>query len=905
MAYPLEVAEDIVDLVEGEVLVSELNRLVYSSDASCHQIRPLCIVVPKHKRDVQQVVEYSQKTGIPVTARGAGTGFSGGALGAGIVLDFTKYMNSILEIDAAEKNVRVQPGIGIAALNNALASHGLFLPPKPASSQVCTVGGMIGNNACGVYSAKYGCFGGYVESVEVVLADGSAVKTRPVKIQDFKSLPKDERKLYERAYLLLRENQQTIRENTPKVRRNSSGYNLGGLLAQIEKDYLDLTPLFVGSEGTLAAVVEATLKVVAKPKETTPVFAFFQSLERVVECLPHVLNREPLACEVFDYALVDKAAALAGVALDARANTQYILILEFENVADAQELTTTLANRANTVSVGDSAEKKKKMRAVGEKIPSVLLRPDGKKKPTAFIEDVCVEPSKLQEFVGKVQEVLSKKGLKYLSHGAVQDGCLKIWPLMSLGGRRETRVLEDVADEVADIVADLGGTLSAAHGDGFNRTQFLPRVYGPLYDVFSEVKHLFDPDGRLNPDKKTTSESRLLSKYVSREERHRVPTGTVLDQPLLTEDITKCVRCGFCRSICPVFMTLGDEDSLPKAKMALLQEIIGGRLDVGNQKSDLLDETFRLCLGCRLCDIGCPAEANPSNGIKAGLQLARKQRKVKLGEKFLANYGAFAQTGSSLTTMANLLSNSRLGKTMADKLLGLDATLSIAPFGAGSLESRFRKLKPIGHPKKVAYFPGCHANHHAQDSVGAKAVKILEKCGFDVVMPVQRCCGGPKTSLGISSEDAVKENLDSLSSIVDDVQAIVTTCPTCTLMFKKTYPSIVQSDAANSVAEKTAYITEFLVQLAEERVFSPPKRDMKVVYNQGYDFHDRVKKSSTWLYNAKRDFTERQETVYKSYDKYGNVLEQVIDTYVPQPALMPDPDDISTLELYDHKVITN
>ncbi len=594
--------------VAGEVRFDEMSRGLYSTDASIYQISPVGIVFPRTIADVRAAVRITAARRVPILARGGGTSLSGQTVAAAIVLDFTRHMNRILEIDTQRKLVRVEPGVILEQLNAALKPHGLQFGPDVSTSSRAAMGGMIGNNSAGSRSVQQGKTIDHVRELKVLLADGTELKCAPLDDAALraKQTQRDrEGEIYRRFPQIIAENRREIMARAPRILRRVSGYTLDAFLPEIcdqfpiaeaarrlDRDWPDrrefnLSRLFVGAEGTLGIVTEATLHVVPLPKERGVVCLQFRSVDAALESVTNILACRPSAVEMMDHHIIElsRANLKHRSALDFVEGTPAaLLIVEFSGdtpvqVADGiQLLEQNLRGQAGLdrfLPAKDDEQGERIWRCRESGVPLLLSIP-GARKPIAFVEDTAVDPTKMPAFVKKFRAILDNHGVTGAYYGHASVGCLHIRPMIDTKSAKDLQLLKAVSDDVAGLVQEFGGAMSGEHGDGLARSYHNLKLFGPkLFAAFGEVKRLFDPLGLLNPSKVAASPSpiedlRYGTAYhgqhvhafqdFSREERI---AGTMGHGFLAAAEA--CNGSGVCRkthtgTMCPSYMVTLDEE---------------------------------------------------------------------------------------------------------------------------------------------------------------------------------------------------------------------------------------------------------------------------------------------------------------------------------------------------------
>ncbi len=576
-------------MIEGEVLFDELTRTIYSSAASIYRIRPLGIVRPKHKKDVINLVKYAARMSIPLIPRGGGTSRTGNELGEGILIDFTKYMNRILEFQPKGEWVRVQPGMILDPLNKFLKPHKLFFPIDPSTKEYCTLGGMIANNSSGPHAVKYGATRDYVLSLEVVLSDGEVMTTGPVSVGEkaageSKDLETLIQKIYRVMPDLLKQYRKPMEEEKPFTMKNSSGYDLWRLQGN---GLLDLTSLFVGSEGTLGIISEAKLRLMPLSGKALGGLIYFDNLDHVGTATQKILELSPAMLEVIERQILDLARKQkAELKPYLPEGIEAILFVEFQDENEEQlrqkfkEVERKLIDQEK-LAVDLKVAKDNKDMAMLEKVRSVsgpiLNKIKGPKKPIAFIEDATVHPNYLSQYIKALRDLFKKFEVDASIYGHAGDGNLHLMVFLDLTREDEVKKMVSLAEACYDLVLTLKGTISGEHGDGRLRTYYLKKQYPNLYPAMVEIKKLFDPENIFNPGCIVGSNQNLLSQHLKYGVKDRVPLPIGLfDKKPVREAIETCSGCGKCRSYCPVAQEIQEEWAIGRAKATLLKEFVSG-----------------------------------------------------------------------------------------------------------------------------------------------------------------------------------------------------------------------------------------------------------------------------------------------------------------------------------------
>lgn len=492
--------------IRGEVLTDPGSRARYSLAECIYRLTPHAAILPASRQDVLEALKLAREEGLPLTARGAGSAVAGQSLGSGIILDFAAHMNRILEINALERWARVEPGVVLGDLNRQLAESGLRFAPDPSSSEFCTLGGMLANNAGGPRSVRYGPTRDHVLSLTVALADGEVMETRPVDRQDLKhrgsgALGRLSFSLFEQIFPRLEE----VRRVSPQVRRNASGYEL---LRTVHPKGVDLTQILIGSEGTLAVTLEAKLKLTPLPGAVATALLYFRDLDSLGPGVLQTLRHDPSAVEALDRSFLD-LVRLAGQPEVRRLpdDTEAVLIVELEGVDPTQvaggldRLAADLVRSglADGILPGLDPATRERIWEIRKAASPILTARQKHLRNTRFIEDACVPTARLPEFLREIRRILAHHRLPAAIFGHAGDAILHVNPFLDAGDPHVAAQIENVAGEYGAMVLSLGGALSGEHGDGRLRTPFLGQAFGSVTQLFRDVKEAFDPKGLLNP----------------------------------------------------------------------------------------------------------------------------------------------------------------------------------------------------------------------------------------------------------------------------------------------------------------------------------------------------------------------------------------------------------------------
>jgi len=845
---PQTIARDLESFVAGEVFADPLRRTLYSTDASIYQIVPACVVIPRTKQDVVRVVRYAAENHLPIVARGAGTGLAGESLCRGIVLDMSKYLNHIVEIDPEAGTVTCQAGVVLERLNSRLARLGKRFGPDPSSGNRATIGGMIANNATGAHSIKYGYTDAYIEQLEVVLADGKLERFGPEPLAPANPQRKDERRagslpaamdappdrdaLCAAVHRLVETNRELITRCMPRSERNRSGYALDKV---VQNGSIHLGRLIAGSEGTLGIVTEARLRIVDAPKQTGLLHVYFDSLEAMARAVPVIVAQRPATCELMDAMLMALARSAYPQYRDVFPSGVAASLLVEVDADSPGQLQDRLRQVASVIPPGgclgseiiESPEQQQRLWASRKAAVPLLFRRPGRRSPTPFIEDIAVPVDRLAEFLAELQVILQRYGLTAAFYAHAGHGQLHTRPFLDLSQPVDVARMRKVAEEAFGLAWRLGGTISGEHGDGLVRVEFIKQQYGQLYPVMQKIKDLFDPKHILNPGKIIPDGPAPMTRAL-RAQRHVGPDQ--LDSILvfrgreLADEAERCNGDGQCRSLeahltmCPVFRALRDESACPRGFASLVRGCLNGLLDPQDALADELAEIFKLCLQCKLCRFECPSAVNvPKLVLEAR---ARHAAAYGLGrtEWLLARSETIARLGALLPAAANAVMTSPTWRWILEKLAGIDRRrqlpmLEARPWIRRPRENGRRIENPVA---RVVYFADSFASFYDRQ-LARDTVAVLEHNRVQVELLDGSACGMPAIVYGDAqrARRLVRRNVARLARYVRQGYQIVCSEPTATLCLKQEYTDWDDSFEAVLVANHTQDVCAFLRELDE------------------------------------------------------------------------------------------
>jgi len=832
MAGSLE--QDLRTALAGEVRFDRATRALYYTDASVYQIEPLGVVLPRSRDDVEATVAVAARHGVPITARGGGTSQAGQSIGAGLVVDTSKYLNRVLEVDPDAATARVEPGLVLDDLNAALKPHGLRFAPDVSSSSRATIGGMMANNSSGARSVLYGKTGDHVRTQQVVLADGTSAELGPL-AGDALAAAATGDSVLARALrgvpALARAHAAEIEARFPKVMRRVGGYALDAFTG--DGAPVDLTRIMVGSEGTLGVMTAATIGLVPLPAAKALVTLEFDSLLEALAATPLVLTHGPSAVEVMDAFILSHAKGHPTLDAPLRqivvGDSPSLLAVEFYDahldalVPRMQALERDLVGaglRCRARHLTDAAAQARVWH-VRESSLGLSMGMKGDAKAISFVEDTAVAPERLAEYIARFQQVVARRGTHAGVYAHASVGCLHVRPVVNLKTAEGLAQFEAIARDVADLVLEFGGALSGEHGDGLVRGAFNEHMFGPtLYQVFRQVKRTFDPQGLFNPGRivdtpPITAHLRFGTTYRTPDPVTRFDFGA---EGGLGRAVENCSGVGLCRktregTMCPSYMATRDELHTTRGRANVLRLAMSGQLGDAGLETPAVGEALDLCLECRACRSECPTSVDMAR-IKSEVLAARWDRHgVPLGVRAFGHVRAVAALGSAVAPLANALTASRAGKALNEALLGVDRRRTLPAWTRQTLAHRLRDWRPVSPVSAVLF--GDTFTTYSDPDIGVAAVDVLDRAGLGTRLVPHGCCGRPLISQGLLDEarHVAWHTVDALHDAAAAGEAIVFVEPSCLSAMREDIPALLSGRRrarAEVVARQSVLFEDYL-----------------------------------------------------------------------------------------------
>ena len=877
-----DLAADLHEAVDGDVRFDEYAQLLYATDGSIYQARPAGVVYPRHVDDVRAAVRAAVAHETPILPRGAGSSLAGQTVGPGcVVLDLSRHMDGLLAVDPSEQTARIQPGIVQDDLDDVLAEHGLKFAPDPASSNRSTVGGGIGNNSTGAHSVRYGITDAYTEEIKAILSDGSLIHAREIVLdgdeyEEIVSKENREAEIYRTVRGLIEENKAEIEARYPNLKRRVSGYNLDRIIYENDdgEEVINLSKLFVGSEGSLGVIVEAEIGLVSVPEDTALVLYCFSDLVDAMKAVPEALEFDVSAVELMDDEVFRLAAESDGYSEYAEPipeGTAAALMLEYDSELHDDFEAAIAATNAHFVDEGDAFEAieaysdsaQGDLWSLRKAAIPLLMSLEGDPKPYPFIEDATVPPEELAEYVTGFEAVLDDHDTSaaYFAHAG--SGTLHIRPILNLKDGDDIEKMHSITDDVTDLVLKHHGAFSGEHGDGMARTEFNPKMYGDdLWNAFKEVKTAFDPEWfmhpgnvvyRDGPDDIGPESDRGVGADMREHLRYGPTYQTVERQTKLdfSEEggfshlVELCNGCGTCRqtdenTMCPTFRASREEIQATRGRANTLRAAISGELPEDEIYSERFQsEVLDLCVGCKGCKSDCPTGVDFAK-LKAEVKYDYHQREgTSLRSKLFGNVDRVNALGSALAPISNWAQKLPGSGLLAETLFGIAPERDLPTFSkqtlTGWFDARGPQVSEAEADDRVLLFPDTYTNYNYPEP-GKAAVELLEAANIHVQLADKAeiaPSGRAAFSMGLldAAETRAQTNLDALSPYVEDGWSVLFVEPSDAVMFQDEYVDLLSDERVEDLAVSSYGVCEYLTTYAVTNDLEFDVPDERVTYH--------------------------------------------------------------------------
>jgi FAD/FMN-containing dehydrogenase/Fe-S oxidoreductase len=838
--------------VKGEVRFDRGSRALYATDASNYRQVPIGLVVPRDADDVIATVAACRKFSAPVLARGAGTSLAGQCCNVAVVLDFTKYMNQILEIDPVSSFARVEPGVVLDSLRDRAERHHLTFGPDPSTHSRCTLGGMIGNNSCGTHSLLAGKTVDNVEELRVLLYDGTQLTVGATNDAQLDAATREggrRGEIYAKLRSIRDRCADLIRARYPKIPRRVSGYNLDQLLPE---NGFHVARALVGTEGTCVTVLEAKLRLIKSPQERVLVGLGYLDAFIAADRTPEILEFAPIGLEGFEGSIVDGLRKKGAPDLELLPEGRGYLLVEFgsDDAEEARAAALRLMERLGSTPDAPAMRLYTKGEAraiwkIRESGPRSAATAPGAPPEWEGWDDSAVAPEKLGAYLRDLRALLDEYNYKAAFYGHFGHGCIHMRITFDLESEGGIRKYGEFVERAADLVVGYGGSLSGEHGDGQSRGALLPKMYGPeLIEAFREFKAVWDPDNKMNPHKVVdahlpTEDLRLGADYkpLDPPTHFRFPD----DGGSLAKATVRCVGLGECRkdsgAMCPSYMVTREEEHSTRGRAHLLFEALQGEVLRGGWKDDHVKEALDLCLSCKACKSECPTNVDIATYRAEFLAHYYEGKSRPLHAHAFGKIDRWARLASHAPWLANLLGHAPGFRKLLGAALDLAPTREVPRFARTTFQTWARKnaipglsaTQSLGSAD-VILWPDTF-NNYFHPETGRAALDVLQGAGFRVCVPRQQlCCGRPLYDYGMLTEakQYLQRVLDVLASSIDAGTPVVVLEPSCASVFRDELCALFPDDArAARLRSQTFVLGEFLEQFAPE--FSVPRLPQKVL----------------------------------------------------------------------------
>ena len=825
--------------VRGDVLADPTSLGIYATDASVYQIQPVVVVLPKDEADVCTAMKIAVDHKVTILPRGGGTSLAGQTVGHSMVLDFSKHMNQVLEFNEKERWVRVQPGIVRDELNAFLKKYRLHFAPDPATSSRANVGGMIGNNSSGTKSILYGKTVDHVLEMKAALADGSILNLKECSSEEFDDIAKSDSRegtIYQRFKELVKENEPEIIARFPKVMRRVQGYNLDEFAG---KGNWNLAKLICGSEGTLATILEAKVNLEPLPRFKSVCVVHFAELQQAIQAVTPMLPFQPSAIEILDKTVVTLSRENLTTQRHCHfieGNPVAIQIVEFygDSLEDVMIRPEKMVARLKELSLGyaypifPEGEAYDDVWVIRKKGLGLMLGLKGDKKPLPFIEDAGIPTDVLPEYIDRVLKICRKHGTEAAMYAHASVGVIHVRPILDLRQAEDIERFKKIADDTFELVQEYGGSWSGEHGDGLVRSFYLERYFGEqVYSVLREVKKLFDPQNLMNPGKIVGAPpiGQSLRYGTSYQDEELETVYKYREEGSFENAVHMCTGVGECRkmlggTMCPSFKATRDEEHSTRGRANALRLAMSGQLGEEGIANERLKDVLDLCLSCKACKSECPSNVDMAKLKSEVLQKHYDAKGVSLRDRMIRGSSKMAaRISGPMAPFINSLMKTNLIRSVVENMAGFDKRRTLPTYAKEPFIKWYEKNYRSGKntQSKVVLFADTYLNYH-EPQVGIAAAKLLDACGFEVLVADVGCCQRPKISHGFL-KDAKKEGTkiaNRLDGFLQQGLTVVVCEPSCASALTDDLPDLLDNETlAERLATNILPIDVFLAQQIE------------------------------------------------------------------------------------------
>lgn len=851
--------------VKGEVRFDRGSRALYATDGSNYRQIPIGLVLPRDEEDVVAAVAACRKFGAPVLPRGAGTSLAGQCCNVAVVLDFTKYMNRILELDAERKFARVQPGVVLDTLRNGAEVHQLTFAPDPSSHNRCTIGGMIGNNSCGAHSLLGGKTVDNVEELRILLYDGSQMTVGATSDRELDGIIAEggrRGEVYGALRTIRDEYVALIRTRFPKIPRRVSGYNLDELLPE---NGFHVARSLVGTEGTCAIVLEAKVKLIHSPQHRVLIGLGYEDAFCAADHVPEILECGPIGLEGFEGSIVDGLRRKGAPNLELLPPGGGFLLVEFgtDDASQASNAALRLMERLKNVSAPPSmrlysAAEAKAVWQIREAGPRAAAFAPGAPAEWEGWDDSAVAPEKLGGYLRDIRRLMNEYQYRGAFYGHFGHGCVHMRVTFDLESEAGVRQYGAFIERAADLVIAYGGSLSGEHGDGQSRAALLPKMFGPeLVNAFGRFKRAWDPENKLNPHKVVdaylpTENLRLGADY--RPAKAKTHFQFPDDDGSLAKATMRCIGLGACRktdggTMCPSYMATREEEHSTRGRAHMLFELLQGEVLQDSWNNEHVKKSLDLCLSCKACKSECPANVDVATYKAEFLSHYYEKKRRPLRAYAFGMIDRWAQWATLSPGIANFFTHAPGFRYLLGLILGLAPQRQLPRvarlnFRRWALRERPTLLvRTLASEKQEVLLWIDTFNNYFHPETSRAAVEVLERAGFAVKCSRSAlCCGRPLYDFGMLTEAKgyLKKVMDTVGEEIDAGLPIVVLEPSCASVFRNELHNLFPHDArARRLRQQVFLLSEFLMKRAPE--YEPPKLSAKILLH-GHCHHKALMK---------------------------------------------------------------
>ena len=832
--------------LEGEFYDDNRMRILYATDASAYREMPLAVAMPKSIGDLKKLITFARAEKTSLIPRTAGTSLAGQVVGKGIVVDVSKHFTQILELNAVEGWVRVQPGVIRDELNLFLKPHGLFFGPETSTANRAMIGGMVGNNSCGSNSVVYRSTREHLLEVKALLSDGSEAEFKTLELEDFHAKCEGdtlEANIYKTCRKLLSnyDNQVEIRKEFPKksVERRNTGYAVDVLLESAPftaggEDF-NFCKLIAGSEGTLAFITEIKLNVVPlPPKEQGLLCVHFNTIDEALRANLIALKYGPSASELIDHYILectkDNIEQIQN-RFFIQGDPGAILVIEYSKT-----------NREEVIEIARQVEADMRAAGLGYHFPllfgsetkkiwtlrkaglGLLSNLPGDEKAVAVIEDTAVDPEDLPAYIRDFNEILKKYDLYSVHYAHAGSGEIHLRPIINLKTEEGNRLFRAIAEEIAGLVKKYNGSLSGEHGDGRLRGEFIPQMIGEKnYELLKQVKRSWDPENIFNPNKIVdTPPMNTMLRYEPNQKTPAFKTVFRYHNQDVLQHAEQCNGSGDCRktelsggTMCPSFMATRHERDTTRARANILREFLTNSTKVNRFDHEEIKDVMDLCISCKGCKSECPSNVDMAKLKAEFLQHYYDANGVPFRSRLIANFTNSAKLGALFPGMYNFMMTNKITSKQVKKFSGFAVERSMPTMYKMTLR-KWLSPRPLKGGKRVYLFCDEFTNYNDTE-IGIKAILLLEKLGYEVVIPKHEESGRAWLSKGLlrDAKKIAQKNVRMLSKVISEDAPLIGIEPSAILTFRDEYVDLVDDDQleeARNLSSNVYMVDEFLTK---------------------------------------------------------------------------------------------